>query len=105
MQKDNAQPLSEAVELEMEAGLKKCNLNMFPYFPVRRLYYSSLAASMLSQLASYQIMQAKVELDIAHSTGDDDGNDEVVEGEGEGEGGKDGLQEGKEVDGGDDDGI
>jgi len=64
--KDNATEASEFDEKKMQSGLMKCNLNKFPCFPVGRLFYSKLTAGMLSQLATYQIMETAKEFEFIH---------------------------------------
>ena len=58
LEKDNASPLSFIEEQAMQTGLEKSNLNKFPFLPQGRKYYSSLTTGLLSQLASYQLMQS-----------------------------------------------
>jgi len=64
LMKDNATALSDIDEKKMQSGLMKCNLNKFPYFPVGRLFYSKLTAGMMSQLATYQIMETAKEFNF-----------------------------------------
>mmetsp|Transcript_14186 Transcript_14186/g.19411 ORF Transcript_14186/g.19411 Transcript_14186/m.19411 type:complete len:605 (+) Transcript_14186:2-1816(+) len=64
--KDNATEASEFDEKKMQSGLMKCNLNKFPCFPVGRLFYSKLTAGMLSQLATYQIMETAKDFEFIH---------------------------------------
>ena len=64
IESENAVPLSFLEEHAMQSGLEKSNLNGFPFIPAGRKYFSPLTTGLLSQLATYQLMESASKLAI-----------------------------------------
>jgi len=64
IESNNSTPLSFLEEHAMQSGLEKSNLNGFPFIPAGRKYFSSLTTGLLSQLATYQLVESASKLAI-----------------------------------------